>query len=249
MKIYNLKFIVYKYCKILITNCSANFWIFKTKIFFPKDKITFISFYSDYADKNRYEKAAQKLSEKLSRWKIPHHFEKVNDQGGYRKNTLYKPFFIKNKIYELKKTVVWIDCDSNPKSPEALLKIVFNPHPFCSLSQSGNINSMQSWLLKFDFQKSSLELLTKWSVYCMLASNRNLPELDHNALKHAIIPFCGNHELIGYVKLNSKKTGFISSTQIDNTIEKIHLEATTITDLERQELLEEVERITSDANI
>jgi hypothetical protein len=200
-----------------------------------------ISFYADYDETERYKKAALLLSTKLRKWRIPHTFEQKEDQGGYKNNTLYKPSFIKNKIDELKRTVIWIDCDSNPPSPEVIYKMAICRNPFCAISEFGDWQHMLVVILKFDMEKGSLDLLDFWSTYCQLATKKNINELDHEALKHAVLPEFENKINIGYLKFKKKKIGFKSSTAVDKEVEII--QKSLIGENTRKEIVEEVKKI------
>jgi hypothetical protein len=195
-----LKITIYHYYKKITSFIINCFWIVKSLLFFDKN-IILISFYADYDDSNRYKNSANRLSKKLIKWGIPHLFEEVKDQGGYKKNTLFKPSFIRNKILTLKKNVIWIDCDTDPISPEAIYKISKNSKPFCAISPSGNTSEMLVGLLKFANNKFSMDLLDTWCEYCEIVNSENLNELDHEALRDGILLNLNLGAEIGYVKL------------------------------------------------
>jgi hypothetical protein len=233
----NLKVRLYKSKKFIFSEVRNFYWKCLSFFLYPRKDVVVISFYADYDSSRRYEIAANSLAKQLKKWRIPHEFEKVSDQGGYRKNSLYKPRFIYEKALKYKRTVLWIDCDSVLPSPESLQKMALQKTAFSAISPSGSIDEMQGGLLKFAFEPCSLELLKFWKLYCTYASDKNLPELDHDALKSAILPGFDGKEFIGYVRLNSKIAGFKSSKAIDTKIEMTHEEVKTITHEERTELL------------
>jgi hypothetical protein len=233
-----IKLELYKRYKLLSKYVIKYFWIGKTFLFFPRTTTILISFYADYDNTFRYKKAAESLSRKLRKWKIPHIFEQIADQGGYKNNTLFKPTFIYDKISTLKKTVIWIDCDTDPSSPEAIYKMAKFPKPFCSISESGKTAEMQVWLLKFEYEKFSLELLKTWRDYCEIASSRNINELDHEALKDGVLPHVFGQDKIGHIKLKSKKVGFISSTALN--VATTEIQSSLIGGEKRKEIFDEL---------
>ena len=233
----SLRIKLYNFRKFIFAKFRSVYWKGVTSFLYPREDIVVVSFYADYDSTKRYEIAANNLAEQLKKWRVPYDFEKVSDQGGYRKNSLYKPRFIYEKALKYKRTVLWIDCDSVLPSPESLQKMVLQKTAFSAISPSGSIDEMQGGLLKFAFEPCSLELLKFWMLYCTYASDKNLPELDHDALKSAILPRFEGKEFIGYVRLNSKIAGFKSSKAIDIKIEITHEEVKTITHEERMELL------------
>jgi hypothetical protein len=233
----NLKVRLHKIKKFIFSEVRNFFWKCLSFFLFPRRSIVVISFYADYDSSLRYEIAANKLAKQLKKWRIPFDFGKVSDQGGYRKNSLYKPRFIYEKALKYKKTVIWIDCDSVLPSPESLIRMALQKTAFSAISPSGSIDKMEGFLLKFVFEARSLELLKFWTLHCTYASEKNLPELDHDALKSAILPRFDGKEFIGYVRLKPKIAGFKSSKAIDKKIEVSHEEVKTITHEERMELL------------
>jgi hypothetical protein len=220
--------------------CKSYFWIIRTLILYPRKTTTVISFYADYSADLRYEKSAISLSKKLKRWRIPFLIEKIDDKGGYRKNTLLKPLFILEKIQKLKQNVIWIDCDTNPSTPEAIFRVACDQNKFCAISDSGDFSKMQSWLLKFEYHTLSISLINSWAQYCNLALEKDIPELDHNALKWAILPYFQNKINIGYVMVNSRKSGFEISASKDDTIQIIQARANSISNVIREKLMDEI---------
>lgn len=235
-----IKYECYKIYKRIEVNIKSYFWIVWTLLFYPRNKIMVISFYADYDETERYKKAASSLSNKLNKWGIPHDFEQINDRGGYRKNTLFKPIFIQKKILEIKRNVLWIDCDTDPQSPEAIYKIATNLHSFCAVSESGELNDMMGWLLKFEIEQRSLKLLELWMLYCKSASDNNISELDHDALKHVILPNFEKSDIVGFVRMKSKNAGFRASSNTDKLIENIHLETSLLSRYSRMDLFKEI---------
>ncbi len=232
--------LIYKWHQFLTAYLFKCFWSAKTIMFFPRKDVVLVSFYADYDETERYKIAAEELGRKLKKWRIPFSFDKVNDLGGYRKNSLYKPQFIYDKFIKLNRTVIWIDCDTTPPSPEALYKIAKHPSPFCAISESGEEDKMMGGLLKFENENNSQMLLNLWRLYCNHASDNNIPELDHDALKHAVLPYFSIKSAIGYVKLNSKIVGFRTSLSFDKKIDRIHFETTQVRHSDRLYILKKI---------
>ncbi len=216
-----IKLALYFKYKLLKVYAKKYFWHVKTLLFFPQKDVVLISFYADYEETERYKKAAIKLSEKLKKWKIPFIIESVKDRGGYKNNTLYKPTFIQNQINILKKTVIWIDCDTDPFSPEAIYKIAKDINSFTTISESMDRRGMLVGLLKFKFDDFGLRVLESWKLYCDYVITKEINELDHEALRDAVLPNFEVENKIGYIPMKGKLVGFKSSTLSDNGVVKI----------------------------
>ena len=227
-------------CFMLITdNFRKIIWNIYSKYFFPKNTLV-ISFYADYDGSLRYEKAASKLSNSLTKWKIPHEFVRIKDQGGYRSNTLYKPKFIYSKILEHKKNIIWIDCDTDLNSAEAVCRIAQINKPVGAMSKTSDINSMMGGLLNFTFEEKSLRMLRLWWLHCQYATDNSIYELDHDALKHAVIPRFEGQDIVEYIKMDNKKIGFIASAKDNSKIQIYHKEASILNHETRLEILNRI---------
>lgn len=232
--------IIYKIKIFINIKLSNYYWIFRTLYDFPKNKVILISFFADYDESERYRKAAFRLSKKLKAWGIPHSFEQIKDQGGYQKNTLFKPTFISKKISELKKNVIWIDCDTVPNNPKAIYQIAKLGKPFVAISAKGDRQNMQVGLLKFEIDDFSLNLLNKWKQYCEFTSLKNINELDHEALRDVIIPNMEDDSQIGYVILKLKEVGFKSSTHSEDALSVVNIQRSLIKDIQRNSIFKHV---------
>ncbi len=193
-------------------------WIFKTYIFYPRKDTLVISYYADYKPERPYYKAAIKLGNKLKRWRIPHQIEEVFDQGGYRKNTLFKPSFIYNKLLNTKLNIIWIDCDTNPPSPKLIYSFAKTKKPFVAISSSLTLDEMQGGLLKFSYCGVGIKIVNSWYLHCKYASDNDIDDLDHDALKHAILPRFLDNNILTFLKAKNKQVGFGFSSNLDNNV-------------------------------
>lgn len=72
---------------------------------------------SFYTEDWLYPYYAMSLKKDCEDLKIPHIIEKLPTTGSYLKNTCMKPQFILDKLKELKKPVLWVDCDGSVLRP------------------------------------------------------------------------------------------------------------------------------------
>jgi len=67
---------------------------------------------SYYSKKTPYEKEAEKLINSCKRFNIEHHVEGIEDRGSWKENCAYKPYFMKKKMKEFQRPLLWVDADA-----------------------------------------------------------------------------------------------------------------------------------------
>jgi hypothetical protein len=213
---------------------AINSFVFSILYFPLRDKkILFVSYYADFGSKKYYEVSAKRLEKKLNKWGLRTDFVKLNDLGGYRANTLYKPEFIYRKLIEHKTSIIWIDCDTDPYFPWVFYRIS-KIKGIALVSKLGDLNNSMGGLLKFEYNKESFKLIRRWWLHCVYARKNGILELDHDALKHAIIPALIGKVKLNFLKVKLKEVGFISSTTEFADVQNLHLETTKIDSLRSQ---------------
>lgn len=179
-----------------------------------KDTI-FISFVSDPPGSNFYSERAKNLILALDRLDYDYcviHYE--NDRNYYQ-NCCYKPSYIDKKIKEYNRNVIWIDGDTFLKR---------NMGDFTNSSEDFDIGlvtynkDMTGFIASPIFFKNtpnSIELIEKWSDHCRNKVENGICELDHDALKHQVLPELRNKIRI---KLNWDDTNSLHNGSILNNV-------------------------------
>ena len=67
---------------------------------------------SYYTKNTLYEREVEDLTKSLEDFKLDYHIEGIEDFGGWERNCCFKPTFIKSKLLQFKKPVLWIDIDA-----------------------------------------------------------------------------------------------------------------------------------------
>ena len=119
---------------------------------------TVISFYTkDWL----YEQHAKRLVLDCDRLDLPCVIQERKTTGSYLKNTCMKPFFIREKLQQLKSPVLWVDCDGSIlKKPDFFygLKCDFAAKRMASTrSRTWHVGTM--W---FNYTPTMLEFMDRW---------------------------------------------------------------------------------------
>jgi hypothetical protein len=105
-----------------------------------------------------------------------------------------KPKFILEKLIETKSPVIWMDCDTTLIRPFS----AFNEtkEDIGLATHSGDINGIKASPLFFNYTKGAFLIIREWILHSNWAQLKMISELDHDALKHWVLP-----SLIGRVSL------------------------------------------------
>lgn len=145
-----------------------------------------VTYYSDFTEDRYYEKFANLLKEKFKTFNIPYLIEKKESKGSYMANCLMKPKFILEKLIEAKSPIIWMDCDTNLIRPFS----VFNEtiEDIGLATHSGDINGIKASPLFFNYTEGAFLIIREWILHSNWSQYKRIPELDHDALKHWVLP-------------------------------------------------------------
>jgi hypothetical protein len=145
-----------------------------------------VTYYSDFTQDRYYEKFARLLEERFKVFNVPYLIERKESKGSYMANCLMKPKFILEKLTESKSPIIWMDCDTNLIRPfsafnEAKEDIGLATH-------SGDINGIKASPLFFNYTEGAFLIIREWILHSNWAQLKMISELDHDALKHWVLP-------------------------------------------------------------
>jgi hypothetical protein len=147
-----------------------------------------ISFVSDPPGTTFYSDKIVELTEKIRELGYDYiitHFE--NDRE-YHQNCCFKPQYIYEKITETEKNIIWIDGDTNLKKDLQNFNNKTENYDIGLVTYTGNINGFVASPIYVRNTNNSLDLLKDWMDHCSMEIAEGRCELDHDALKHTIIP-------------------------------------------------------------
>lgn len=145
-----------------------------------------ISFYCDIENKTYYSDCAKKLINACKMFNVSCDIEQIESSNNYMINCLRKPKFILNKLEHYKCPLIWMDADTEFRQP-------FNDFDNCDAdlgfcSHTGNIEGIKASPVYFNYTQKCLSLVKDWVEICEDAIANNKFDLDHDALKHKVIP-------------------------------------------------------------
>lgn len=152
-----------------------------------KDDII-ISFVSDPPNSNFYSSRVNSLTNKIESLGYDYiitHFE--NDRQ-YHQNCCYKPHYILTQLIETGKNIIWIDGDTDLKNGLSDFTSVNEEYDIGLVTYSGDINGFVASPLYIRNNPHSVDLITSWRDRCQNEIESGRCELDHDALKHSILP-------------------------------------------------------------
>jgi len=145
-----------------------------------------ISFYSDVDGGTYYSQHGKYLIAACNRLNISHEIVELPSLGSYMLNCLRKPKFIKDMMEKHKCDLIWMDCETE-------LRESFNAfdnitHDIGFASHTGNIEGIKASPVYFKHGEKFNFIIDSWIDACENGLKQNGFELDHDALKHAVIP-------------------------------------------------------------
>jgi hypothetical protein len=173
---------------------------------------TLISFYSDSPKSSQYRDAATDLIKRCELFNVKHDITELESAGSYSKNCLMKPGFILKKLTEYKKPVIWMDCDTcfiSPFSDFNNLTVDIG-----MASHNGTLDQITASPIFFNYSIGAFKILREWTVHCSAAARKGIPELDHDALKHYVLPTLENN--YSSFVLSENFTEFVQGKHIQN---------------------------------
>jgi hypothetical protein len=144
-----------------------------------------ISYYADFDDKGYYQGFAKLLIEKCEKFGLNYDISELPSRGNYGVNCLMKPEFILSKLIQYKEPLIWIDCDTDFKEPFEHFNNV--TEDIGMATHSGNMEGIKASPLYFNYTKGAFSIIREWVVHCRACYDKNIVELDHDALKHYVL--------------------------------------------------------------
>jgi hypothetical protein len=149
-------------------------------------KTRIISFYADLNYNTYYSSRANILIEKCKKFNIPHAIEMIQSTGSYMLNCLKKPSFIKDMMKKYNEPLIWMDCDTDFREPFDIFDNINDDIGFAS--HTGCIGGIKASPLYFKNGDKFDLIINTWIKACEDGLKQNMYELDHDALKHDVLP-------------------------------------------------------------
>lgn len=157
---------------------------------YPKMVPTIYSYYADFQNNKYYEEFAKKLISRCQEFGVPYNISERESRGNYGANCLMKPEFILEKLKEERSPIIWMDCDTDFKFPFTEFNYV--KEDIGMATHSGDLSGIKASPLYFNYTPGAFKIIREWVVHSRAAYVRNIPELDHDALKHYVLPYLKN---------------------------------------------------------
>jgi hypothetical protein len=155
-------------------------------VIFEKMKIRIISFYADFMKNDYYKNFALSLADKCKRFGVTYDISELESRSNYGANCLMKPEFILKKIKEYRAPLIWMDCDTDFKLPFSQFNNI--KEDIGLATHSGDMEGIKASPVYFNYTPGSFKILREWVVHTRAAYVRGINELDHDALKHYVLP-------------------------------------------------------------
>ena len=152
-----------------------------------KDTI-FISFVSDPIDSDFYSAKIPGLIQKLSEFGYDYLIRQYPKDRNYHQNCCFKPAFISSVMKEFNKNLVWIDGDTTLKKSLPLFSDETDEFDIGLVSHNGSIDGFFASPLLLKNTKITKKLIESWDDHCTDKIKNGICELDHDALKHSVLP-------------------------------------------------------------
>jgi hypothetical protein len=147
----------------------------------------FITFISDPIGSNFYSSRIPSLLAKLVDLGYDYIVRQYPSDRHYFQNCCFKPVFIKEIIENYDKNIVWIDGDTNIKKCLGLFTLD-GDYDIGLVSYTDDISSFVASPIFFRNTLQTKALIDAWEKHCTLKIENGICELDHDAIKHSIIP-------------------------------------------------------------
>ena len=150
---------------------------------------TVVSFYTRNSP---YQLQAHHLVASCEKFGIPHCIEGVNSWGSWELNCAFKPFFIIEKMKQLRKPLLWVDVDAIFLRRPRLLKVF--SHDFAAYTDpelpSDHPSKVRAGTLYINHTQGGRDFLMQWAIECQrqLADSARQEEFwDQMALRDTLL--------------------------------------------------------------
>jgi hypothetical protein len=161
---------------------------------YPKMTTTIYSYYADFQQNNYYKNYALNLIDRCKKFGVAYNISERTSRGSYGANCLMKPEFVLEKLKESKAPLIWMDCDTDFKSSFSEFNNI--SEDIGMATHSGDLSGIKASPLFFNYTAGSFKIIREWVVHCRSSFLKGIPELDHDALKHYVLPHLrGNYSV------------------------------------------------------
>lgn len=175
-------------------------------------KTRIISFYADLNYNKYYSNKANALIQKCKQFNVPHDIVELPSKGSYMLNCLMKPTFIKDMMKKYNEPFIWMDCDTEFREPFQNFDDI--SHDIGFASHTGEINGIKASPVYFKNGDKFDLIINAWIEACEKGLKDNKFELDHDALKHVVLPKIHNH--ISIFIINQNYNDYCNGKYINN---------------------------------
>lgn len=169
-----------------------------------KDDVV-ISFISDPVGSNFYTQKFDSLTRKVHDLEYDYIFCKYESDRNYFQNCCFKPYFIQSFIRQTGKNVLWLDGDTILKSDLDQLMNKSKSFDLGLVSYSSSMDSFVASPIYFRNTETSNLIIDRWEIHCTSKVENGECELDHDALKHSILPYYMESVKINLCGINMHK--------------------------------------------
>ncbi len=148
----------------------------------------FISFMSDPIGSTFYSQRAQAIIEKVKKLGYDFIIRQYGSDRMYYQNCCFKPTFINNVFKETGKNLLWMDIDTDLKDDISGFLDTSVPYDIGVSTYNGDINGFLASPLFLRNTDITRDLINRWEEHCTDRIEKGICELDHDALKHSILP-------------------------------------------------------------
>jgi hypothetical protein len=179
-----------------------------------KDDIV-ISFISDPVGSNFYTQRFEELIQKVVSLGYDYIFYKYESDRNYFQNCCFKPYFIHKIIKETGKNVIWLDGDTILKSDLDQLINKDKSFDLGLVSYSSSMDCFVASPIYFVNTEITNSIVDQWEKHCTSKVEIGECELDHDALKHEILPYYRESVKINLCGLNLHRGENIENVNSD----------------------------------
>jgi len=161
-----------------------------------------ISFVSDPKGTIFYSSKFKSLVDKVDSLGYDYIFYHYESDRNYFQNCCYKPYFIQKILKETNKNVLWIDGDTFLKRDLNQLMNKTKSFDIGLVSYSDSMDSFVASPIYFNNTEVSNLIVDQWESHCTNRVENGECELDHDALKHQILPYYKDRVRINLCGIN-----------------------------------------------
>lgn len=147
---------------------------------------------SFYTKKTPYEDLAKHLIDSCKKFGLKHDIEGIDSFGSWELNCAFKPFFLFQKIQELKKPLLWVDSDAVFVSEPSILE-VFSADLAIRINEDladDHPSKVMSGTIFVSATPKAEELLRQWAQACvkeLMREDRTQEFWEQTALRDIIL--------------------------------------------------------------